>query len=81
MSGDSSVTVASKIKAARLEKYGVPIDVPLGEEWRCSNMYRSFHPLGSTWREIRAMEMDMRKQHKISARKNRIVSAFKGLFN
>ncbi|BEU14711.1 hypothetical protein [Bacillus phage CM1] len=81
MSGDSLVTIDNKIKAARLEKYGVPIDVPLGEEWRCSDMYRSFHPLGSTWREVRAMEMDMRKQHKISARKNRIASAFKRLFS
>lgn len=78
---DSSTTIDDKIKDARLEKYGVPLDTPLGEEWRCSDMYRSFHPLGSTWREIRAMEISMRRQHEISARKNRIVSAFKGLFN
>jgi len=78
---DSSITLDTKIKAARLTKYGVPMHIPLGEEWRCSDMYRSFHPLGSTWREIRAMEMDMRKKHEISARKNRIVSAFRGLFN
>ncbi|WPF70265.1 hypothetical protein BCVP_CDS0237 [Bacillus phage BC-VP] len=81
MSGDSSVTIDNKIKAARLEKYGVPLDIPLGEEWRCSDMYRSFHPLGSTWREIREMEISMRRQHEISARKSRIVSAFKRLFS
>lgn len=73
--------IDTKVKAARLTKYGVPLDIPLGEEWRCSDMYRSFHPLGSTWREIRAMEISMRRQQEISARKNRIVSAFKRLFS
>ncbi|AHN66503.1 hypothetical protein Bcp1_026 [Bacillus phage Bcp1] len=78
---ESSTDIDEKIRAARLDKYGVPFYIPLGEEWRCSNMYQSFHPSGSTWREIRAMEISMRKQYEISARKNRIVSAFKRLFN
>ncbi|UXQ88882.1 hypothetical protein Thu_22 [Bacillus phage Thurquoise] len=76
--GDSAID--TKIKAARLDKYGVPLHIPLGEEWRCSDMYQSFHPLGSTWREIREMEIGIRKQYEVSARSQRIVDLFKRLF-
>ncbi|AGY48424.1 hypothetical protein Spock_24 [Bacillus phage Spock] len=47
------------IRKVRKEKYGIPEDIPFGGEWRCSNMYQSFHPLGSTWREIQEMILDM----------------------
>ncbi|UNA01435.1 hypothetical protein MG295_00018 [Bacillus phage vB_BcgM] len=53
------IDVDAEIRKARKEKYGIPEDIPFGGEWRCSNMYQSFHPLGSTWREIQAMKMDM----------------------
>lgn len=53
------IDVDDAVREERLNKYGIPKDIPFGGEWRCSDMYQCFHPLGSTWREVQRMKMDM----------------------
>lgn len=53
------IDVDDAIREERLKQYGIPEDIPFGGEWRCSTMYQSFHPLGSTWIEVQEMCMDM----------------------
>lgn len=62
------INIDETIKKERLSKYGIPIDIPLGEEWRYSTMYNSYHPLGSKWREICEFRMNLEDSLRVTNR-------------